>query len=74
MSKYFDDVMRGLRALDKSQLQEVRDKVEEYIEEEEKREDKWNIAKDQNAILMELKIEYEDRKAPSIIRREEEHI
>ena len=32
--------MRGLRALDKSQLQEVRDKVEEYIEEEEKREDK----------------------------------
>jgi len=33
-------VMRGLRALDKSQLQEVRDKVEEYIEEEEKREDK----------------------------------
>ena len=40
MSKYFDDVIRGLRALDKSQLQEVRDKVEEYIEEEEKREDK----------------------------------
>ena len=47
MSKYFDDVMRGLRALDKSQLQEVKDKVEEYIDaiiEDEKREEyKWKL-------------------------------
>ncbi len=31
-----------------------------------------NIAKDQSVILIELRIEYEDRKAPSIIRREED--
>ena len=42
-----------------------------FIKELQK-EDKWNIAKDQSVILIELKIEYEDRKAPSIIRLEEE--
>jgi hypothetical protein len=40
MNEYFDDVMRGLRALNKLQLEEVRQKVEEYIEEDEKKEDK----------------------------------
>ena len=29
MNEYFDDVMRGLRALNKLQLEEVRQKVEE---------------------------------------------
>ena len=29
--KYYDDVMRGLRALDESQLEDVRQKVEEYL-------------------------------------------
>jgi len=38
MSKYFNDVMRGLRALNKSQLEEVKRKIEEYIESEEENE------------------------------------
>ena len=42
-----------------------------FIKELQK-EDKWNIAKDQSVINIKLKIEYEDRKAPSIIRLEED--
>ena len=42
-----------------------------FIKELQK-EDKWNIAKDQSVILIELKIEYEDRKALRHIRLEEE--
>ena len=36
---YYDEVMRGLRALDESQIEEVRRKVEEYllVYEEEKK-------------------------------------
>ena len=35
--------------------------------------DKRNIAKDQSVILIELRIEYEDRKAPRFIRRADVH-
>jgi len=35
---------------------------------------RWNIAKDQSAIHIKQRIEYEDQKAPSIMKLEEELI
>ena len=43
-----------------------------FIKELQK-EDKWNIAKDQNVISIKQKTEYADRKAPSIIKLADVH-